>query len=219
MQPTTYPGGLSELEFVDAYCQSALRKPQVVADAALRTLVLASTADRLVLCGLIAEQLAESCRRLTAVHGAISDRRYPIARSLMAPLPGVDEWLRLARLASALTAEQILRDLSLDDSALPAVERLRAQPDLAGLASLVAAAESGRAMVLIPGLDSHRPPAELWFSGVDRQDEPVAAALGAGEGDAAGLADLTADMCSIARGFLGAYLESRRGAGRWARPT
>jgi hypothetical protein len=38
--------------------------------------------------------------------------------------------------------------------------------------------------------------------------------LGALEQDAAALADLTADLSAIARGFLGAYLDARRIAGR-----
>jgi hypothetical protein len=214
MQPASYPGGLSELDFVGAYHQSALRKPQVVADAALRALVLAGSADRLILCGLIAEQLAESCRRLAAVHGALWDRRYAIARSLLAPLPGLAEWQRFARLAATLTPEQMLRDLSLDESAMESARRLRAQPDLANLGDLVAAAESGSAMLLIPGLESSRPPSESWFSGIDRGGEAVAAAIGVDESDAAALADLTAELSSIARGFLGAYLHSRRTAGR-----
>jgi len=186
----------------------------VVADAALRSLVLAGTADRLVLCGLIAEQLAESCRRLTAVHAALWDRTHLVARTLLKPLPGLAEWRRMAQFAGTLTPEQMLRDLGLDESALESAMRLRSQPGLANLDGLVAAAESGSAMLLIPGFESHRPPSESWFSGVDREGQPVVAALAAEEGDAAALADLTADLSSIARGFLGAYLHSRRTAGR-----
>ena len=55
-----FPGGLSELEFVDAYARSALRKPQMAADAALRALVFSESGDRAVLTGLIGQELAES---------------------------------------------------------------------------------------------------------------------------------------------------------------
>ncbi len=214
MQANAYPGGLSELDFVDAYCQSTLRKPQVVADAALRALVLAGTGDRLILGGLIAEQLAESCRRLTAVHHALWERMHPVARTLLEPLPGLVEWRRLVQLAGSLAPEQMLRDLSLDESAVESARRLRSQPNLAGLDELVAAAESGNAMLLIPGLESRRVASGSWFSGLSRGGETVVTELGPDEGDAAALADITADLSSIARGFLGAYLHSRRTAGR-----
>src|SRR6185312_1018952 len=92
MAENAFPGGLRELEFVDAYCRSSLRKPQMAADAALRALVFSDAADRAILVGLIAQELAESCRRLVAVHNALSDRRYSIARSLIKPLPGAAEW-------------------------------------------------------------------------------------------------------------------------------
>jgi hypothetical protein len=73
MADFTYPGGIDEVRFVDAYRETTLRKPQAVADIALRGSTTAGAADRLLLTGLIAEQLAESCRRLTAVYMALDD--------------------------------------------------------------------------------------------------------------------------------------------------
>lgn len=206
-----YPGGLSELDFVEAYLRGALRKPQVVADSLLRSLVLAGQNDRLILSGLLAEQLAEACRRLAAVHIALSDRTYPVARTLARPLPGLAAWVAFAQQAGTFTPEQLLRELSLGDDALASARTLRAQPDLGSLNELVAAAEHGSGMVLLPGVHA----SECWYAGPgDGDAEPIAAALGTEEADAAMLADLTADLCGVARGFLGAYLDARRGAGR-----
>lgn len=214
MQPTDFPGGLSEIDFVDAYRQSALRKPQVVADSALRSIVLAGQSDRILISAVIAEQLAEACRRLNAVWLALSNRTHTVGRSLLSPLPGAAEWRTFAQQAGTLTAEQILRELSIGEDGLEAAQRLRSQADLGGLADLVEAAEGDTPMVLVPGLDNGRMPAELWLAGTNRAGQMVAASIAADEGEAATLADLTADMCSIARGFLGAYVGSRRSAGR-----
>lgn len=209
-----YPGGLSELEFVEAYLESALRKPQVVADSTLRSLMLAGTGDRLALAGVLAEQLAEACRRLVAVFEALSDRRYPVARSLLNPLPGLAAWESFIQVAATFTPEQMLRELSIGEEGLDAARRLRGQLDLSGLSSLVAASETGGPMLLVPPPGLREEPLEFWLAGVSPGEEPVAARLSAEERDAAALADLTADLSSIARGFLGAYLGSRRSAGR-----
>src|SRR5260370_41580798 len=113
MDPPLCPGGVPELPFVQTYCDVTLRKPQVVADSALRAIVTSVIGDRAILVGLLAEQLGEACRRLTAVHAALSDRRIPIARSLLAPLPGLDAWRVLTQQAGTFTPEQMLRQLSL----------------------------------------------------------------------------------------------------------
>lgn len=209
---TAFPGDLSELDFVEAYWRAALKKPQMAADSALRALVFAEAGDRAILTGLIAQELAEACRRMVAVHGALSDRRISIARSLLQPLPGAEAWIAFVQQAGTFSPEQMLRELNLGDQALEAARQLRAQPGLADLTSLVAAAETGNAMLLIP---NGRPVAEeCWLAGVNNVAEPVASSFGASEPDATGLADLVADLSSIARGFLGTYLGHRRSAGK-----
>jgi len=214
MRDLAYPGGLSELDFVATYAASTLRKPQVVADSALRTLVLASQADRIVLAGLVAEQLAEACRRLTAVYVALANRQDSVAKWLLGPLPGLDPWKEMIQDAATLTPDQMLRHLSLDDSALEYAQRLRGQPDLSRLTDLVAAASTGGGMLLVPWLESHRGPLEILYSGCTVGEvDGISALIGVEESDAAVLADLTAGMSSIARGFLQAYLGARRGAG------
>jgi hypothetical protein len=152
-----------------------------------------------------------------AVHGALGDRRLSVARSLLRPLPGADAWRGFIQQAATFTPEQMLRELSLDSSALAQAVSLRAQPDLDGLTGLVAAAEAGNPMLLLPPGGQRNVPSECWFAGVDNDGEAFAASFGVEEQDAANLADLTADLSAIARGFLGAYLGARRTAG-WRGP-
>jgi hypothetical protein len=204
-----FPGGLSELEFVEAYRRGALRKPELAADMALRALAFADAGDRTVFAGVIAQELAEACRRLTAVCAALGDRRYSIARSLLRPLPGLEEWETFAQKAAIYAPERMLFDLGLGEEALPHAIAVRSQPDLAGLSGLVAAAEAGSAMVLVPPGER----AEAWLAGAAERRSPVAASVLATEAEAAALADLTGDLCGAARGFLGAYLGARRTAG------
>jgi hypothetical protein len=214
MQPAQFPGRLRELEFVDAYCRTAVRKPQMGADAALRALVFSDAGDRAILVGLIAQELAESCRRLVAVYNALADRRYSIARSLMRPLPGAAEWRTFIHEAGTCSPEQICRELSLGDDAMDFATQLRGDPHLADLTNLVVAAESDSAMLLVPLPEGRYVPTECWIAAAVEDGEPVAASVSATEQEAANLADMTASMCSIARGFLGVYLGNRRSAGR-----
>ncbi|HMO67014.1 MAG TPA: hypothetical protein PKE47_17640, partial [Verrucomicrobiota bacterium] len=102
----------------------------------------------------------------------------------------------------------------LGDDALEAARILRSQPDLSELSGLVAAAETGNPMLLIPGLSRRYIPDEVWLAGIDRAGEPIASSFGAEEGDAVTLADLTGDICAIARGFLLSYVNARRNAGK-----
>lgn len=78
----------------------------------------------------------------------------------------------------------------------------------------MAAAETGNPMLLIPDLSRRKVAEEIWLAGVASDGEPIASSFGAAEGDATTLADITADISSIARDFLMSYLNARRGAGR-----
>jgi hypothetical protein len=207
---------MAELDFVEAYARTALRKPEMAADAALRTLVFAESGDRAILVGLIAQELAEACRRLAAVYEALADRTHSVARSLLKPLPGAAQWKAFAQRAGTITPEQMVRDLSIGNDALDAARMLRSQPELGELTGLVGAAESGNPMLLIPDLARRHVAEEVWFAGVDASGEPVASSFGSSEADATTLADITADIATIARGFLLSYLGARRNAGRTA---
>jgi hypothetical protein len=212
--PATYPGNMTELDFVESYARSALKKPQMAADAALRTLVFSEAGDRAILVGLIAQELAEAARRLVAVYEALSDRTHSVARSLLRPLPGAGDWKTFVQRAATISPEQMLRELSIGNDALESAQLLRAQPELAELTGLIAAAETGNSMLLIPDLARRHVAEECWMAGIDVNGEPIASSFGSSESDATTLADITADLSSIARGFLMSYLTARRGAGR-----
>lgn len=207
-----FPGGLSQLEFVESYWRSALKKPQMAADSALRALVFSDSAGRALLTGLIASELVEACRRLVAVHTALSDRRFSIAQTLLRPLPGAAEWAAFVHQAGTFTPEQMLRELSLGEDALEHAEHLRSQPALADFTAMISAAETGNAMLLTP--NGRNVADECWLGGVDSNGESVASSFGTSESEATTLADVTADLSAIARGFLGAYLGHRLDAGR-----
>lgn len=167
-----------------------------------------------MLSGLIAEQLAEAARRLVAVYLALSDRRYSVARTLLQPLPGAREWVAFAQDAGRLGPEQMLRHLSLPESAFDAANKLRSLDNLVALEPYISAAEVGALMFLVAPTASARPATHGWLAGTDSAGLPVAIEVLFDEQQAAALADLTSDLSGIARGFLGAYLDARRGAGR-----
>jgi hypothetical protein len=210
----SFPGNMTELDFVEAYAKSALRKPQMAADAARRTLVFSESGDRAILVGLIAQELAEAARRLVAVYQSLSDRTLSVARSLLKPLPGQAAWMEFVQRAATISPEQMLRELSIGNDALEAAQLLRSQPELGELGGLVAAAETGNPMLLIPDLARRHVAEEIWLAGVDVDGGPIASSFGASEGDATTLADITADISTNARDFLMSYLNARRGAGR-----
>ena len=71
----------------------------------------------------------------------------------------------------------------------------------------------GSSMVIVP-INERSMPVEAWIAGRTASGDGIASAITVSEGDTASLADITADMVSIARGFLGGYLSARRTAGR-----
>jgi len=209
-EASPFPAGLSEFEFLDAYHASALRKPQVVADSLLRAIVMAGAADRIPLFAVLAGQVVEAARRLAHVHAALSDRTYSVARTLAGPLPGAAAWREFAQLAGTLTPEQMVWHLSAGEAALPAAERLRAHEGLADITGLVAVYEPGPPALLLPPAEPGRAPQRFLLS----SSSAGAVSLSTEEDEAGNLADMAADLSSIARGFLGAYLHGRATAGR-----
>lgn len=208
----SYPGDLSELGFLRAYLDSTLRKPQTVADAVLRTSVLAGQAERVLLTASLAEQLGEAARRLVHVFEALDDRTHPVARTLAGPLPGLARWAAFAQLAATLPAASLVQRMSLDASASDYAERLRSLGDFGFVTAAVAAHASGNPLLLVRDPGGHRPPDRFRYASTGSPEPDFE--LGTSETDAAALADLTADVCWIARGFLQTYLEARNGAGR-----
>jgi hypothetical protein len=207
MNADTYPGGLSELRFVETYWRLTLRKPQVGADAALRAMVTAGAADRGPLVGVLASHAGEAARRLVAVYEALDDRTYPIARRLQGPLPGRAAWDSFTATVMALQPSQLAWRLGVGEDGLEALERMRSMGDLGWIGPCVSASEEGA--LLIDGPGEHSDGIAIARAGTSA-DQP----LRLREDDAAALADATADMTSVARGLLGAYLDARRMAGR-----
>jgi hypothetical protein len=213
MAEEPFPAAFKELAFVQSYHRSALRKPQVVADSLLRSLVTSGQDDRLLIAAAIGGELAEACRRLVAVHDALNDRRRPVGVSLLAPLPGAEAWLAFANRAASIPPEAMLRDLAIGEDAQESAVRLRGQPNLGWVTPLIAAAEAGSMQVLFPTAEPNKALAAAWI-GAASGGAAGEGMVAVGEEDAATLADMTADMVSIARGFLGSYLRARLGAGR-----
>lgn len=203
-------GGMGDIAFLEAYHQSVLRKPQVVADALLRATVTSGQDDRLLVMAGLAFELAEACRRLVVVRAALADRWLPVADAVGAELPGVEAWRTFATWAGSTTPEAMLRELALGEDARESAERLRSQPDLGWVTPLIAGAETGDLPIVLRDRD-RGPDATVVVGRANGEGGP---AISLGEGDAATLADMTADMVSIARGFLGSYLAARREAGR-----
>ncbi len=202
-----YPLGLSEIEFVDMYRRITLRKPQVGADAALRTMVTAAADDRLGLLGVIGDYVAEAALRLVAVHKALSDRTYPVGQVLLEPLPKPDEWDSFAQYAVASEPRSTVRDLYLGEDGLAPAERLRSLGDIGWVGPLISAT-GGR------GILADRVPNRglvMARFAIPGREAPVLEVM---EDDAATLADAAAELSGIARGFLGAYVEARMYAGR-----
>ncbi len=204
MPATPFPAGLSESAFLEAYERDVLRKPQVAADTALRALAFCPPRERPALVAVLAAQLVEASLRLTAVVEALDDRRLPVAERLRGPLPGADGWLALAQLAATAEPDGMLRRLALDESARDGAVLLRGLPAPDWLPDLIAVHAAPDAIVLpVPG-DA------VLASGTDAAGERVTVRLAAGEEAAVAIADLIADLCSVARGFLAAYLRARR---------
>ncbi len=202
-----YPLGLSEIEFVDVYRKVTLRKPQVGADAALRTMVTAAAEDRLALLGVIGDYVAEAALRLVAVYRALSERTYPVGQVLLDPLPGRDEWDSFAQRVVVADPRSTVRDLYLGDDAMEPAERLRSLGDIGWVGPLISA--TGGNGILADGAPT-RGGVMARFA-VAAREAPV---LDVMEDDAATLADTAAELSGIARGFLGAYVEARLYAGR-----
>jgi hypothetical protein len=208
MPERAYIAGLSEIAFLEEYERSVLSKPQMVADAALKALAFAPPYERPALVGMLAEQLVEAALRLTAVFEALDDRRLSVADSLRGPLPGVEAWVALAQLAGTAEPEGVVRRLALDEGAVESATQLRGLPVPEWLPALVEASTAADSMAMPAPID------QLAITGTNAEGERLEVRLAAGENDTVAMADLVADLCSVARGFLGAYLRARKTMGQ-----
>ncbi len=208
MAESAYVAGLGEIAFLEEYERSVLSKPQMVADAALKALAFAPPYERPALVGMLASQLVEAALRLTAVFEALDDRRFPVADSLRGPLPGAAAWVALAQLAGTAEPEGVVRRLALDDGAVESAAQLRGLPVPEWLPALIEATGAPDSLAMPAPID------QLAVTGTNGQGERVEVRLAAGEEATVAMADLVADLCSVARGLLGAYLRARRSMGQ-----
>ena len=208
MAETSYVAGLTEIRFLEEYERTVLSKPQMVADAALKALAFAPPYERPALVGMLAEQLVEAALRLTAVFEALDDRRVSIAEHLRGPLPGVEAWVALAQLAGTAEPEGVVRRLALDEGAVESATQLRGLPIPEWLPALIEASTAPDSLAMPAPID------QLAITGTNAEGERLEVRLAAGENDTVAMADLIADLCSVARGFLGAYLQARRSLGQ-----
>ena len=208
MAETSYVAGLTEIRFLEEYERTVLSKPQMVADAALKALAFAPPYERPALVGMLAEQLVEAALRLTAVFEALDDRRVSIAEHLRGPLPGVEAWEALAQLAATAEPEGVVRRLALDEGAVESATQLRGLPIPEWLPALIEASTAADSLAMPAPID------QLAVTGTNAEGERLEVRLAAGENDTVAMADLIADLCSVARGFLGAYLRARRSLGQ-----
>ena len=208
MAEAGYVAGLGEIAFLEEYERSVLSKPQMVADTALRSLAFCPPYERPALVGMLAGQLVEAALRLTAVFEALDDRRVPIAERLRGPLPGADAWVALTQLAATAEPEGVVRRLALDEGAVENATQLRSLPVPEWLPALIEATTAADSLALPAPID------QLAITGTNTEGERLEVRLAAGENATVAIADLIADLCSVARGFLGAYLRARRSLGQ-----
>lgn len=199
---STHSKPLSEFEFLDRYLDSTLRKPQVVADSILRTMVLAVSHERALLCAALAEQLGEACRRLAHVFSALEDRTHSVAKVLAGPLPPSEAWIEFAQLVATVPPEALARRMFIDEAAADYAERLRGSDGFEIMSEAVRAHERNEPILLKARAEGGRLPDAFAYGGLR---------LGATEADGAMLADVIADVCWTARGFLESYTDARRG--------
>ena len=212
---STFPGNLSEGEFLHAYAAHALRKPQVVADNVLTGIFLTDATYRGALTALLVQESVEAARRLAAVWGALTDRTRPVARTLAGPLPGAEAWARFAAAVEEAAAAQypaaLLRAMAIDDSALQSAEELCTFDGLPRFAVPLRVYEPGPPVVTVTGSG----PGTLLLSNTTPVGDMVEARMALSDEQIVALGDATGDFTTWAADFLGAYIDAR-GEGRAA---
>jgi hypothetical protein len=195
----TFPVGLDEKLFLELWCNSLLPKPQVIADLILKSFPFAMPSDRPALVSVLVVQVVEASLRLVAVNSALADRSKSVALNLLKPLPSQSDWEEFVQSVENLDPVQILAHLNVGEEALPSAELLCSQSGFSFISQMISVVGSGE-VVFIPQRDN----ANVVFS-LDGN----AISVSTDELDVVSLADLTADLSSVAKGFLSAYMQAR----------
>ncbi len=199
-----------ELLFLRAFEQTAVTKPQIVADNVLTGIFLTDTRYRTALTALLLQEAVEAGRRLALVCIALAGRNIPPARALARPLPTLAEWQGFAEAVGAFEdPRQILEWLHVDGSASQSAEEMIAFGGFTRLNAAVrvlqdgppevttARNEDGTAVLVVRSYSGSGDRAEARLPLVD--DQIIA------------LGDMAGDFVAWTRDFLGAYLDARGG--------
>ena len=195
----TFPVGLDEKLFLELWCNSLLPKPQVIADLILKSFPFAMPSDRPALVSVLVVQVVEASLRLVAVNNALADRSENVAVNLTKSLPSQSDREEFVQFAGNLDPIQVLAHLNVGEEALPSAELLCSQNEFSVISQLISVVDSGD-VVFIPQRDN----ANVVFS-LDGNMISVST----DELEVVSLADLTANLSFIAKGFLLAYMQAR----------
>jgi hypothetical protein len=199
--------GMDEIEFLQAYEDTTLRKPQVVSDNVLTGIHLSDASHRIVLSVLLMQETVEAARRLAAVWAALSDRSRTVSQRLAGPLPGPDVWRAFVdAVTSAPGPAHLLRAMAIDASAAESARELLEFEDLAQFEPLIRVFEPGPPVALVTA----EVPPMLLVGSTDAEGRRIEAYWSLDRDDVTALGDATGYFVTWSRDFLGAYIDARR---------
>jgi len=199
--------GMDEMDFLQAYEATTLRKPQIVSDNVLTGIHLADASHRRALSILLMQEAVEAARRLAGVWLALSDRSVRVAYRLAGPLPGAATWGAFVdEVAAAREPSDLLRAMAIDASAAESAAELLEYEALAEFEAPIRAFEPGPPVMLVtPDV-----PPMLLAGNVDADGHRVEAYWSLERDDVTALSDAAGYFTTWARDFLGAYIEGRQ---------
>ncbi|MSQ29671.1 MAG: hypothetical protein EXR68_04190 [Dehalococcoidia bacterium] len=199
-----------ELAYLRGFEQTAVTKPQIVADNVLTGIFLTDIRYRTALTALLLQEAVEAGRRLALVCIALAGRTVPPARALARPLPDFEEWQGFAEAVGGLEEPaQILEWLHVDPSALQSAEEMLAFGGFSRLNAAVRVLEGGPPEALMERDEAGT--AILVLHSYTRSGERFEARLPLVDDQIIALGDMAGDFVAWTRDFLGAYLDARSG--------
>lgn len=199
-----------EIAFLRGFEQTAVTKPQVVADNVLTGIFLTDTRYRAALTALLLQEAVEAGRRLALVCDALASRTLPPARALQRPLPGLAEWRAFAEVAGGFDdPRQVLDWLHVDASATQSAEEMLAFGGFSRLNAAVRVLEGGPPEVAVERDEAGT--AVLVLRAYTLAGERAEARLPLVDDQIIALGDMAGDFVAWTRDFLGAYLDARAG--------
>lgn len=199
-----------ELAYLRAFEQTAVTKPQIVADNVLTGIFLTDARYRTALTALLLQEAVEAGRRLALVCIALAGRTQPPARSLARPLPSLEEWQAFAEAVGGFEdPKQILDWLHVDQSALQSADEMLAFGGLTKLNAAVRVLEGGPPEVSVERDEAGT--AILVLHSYAMDGGRAEARLPLVDDQIIALGDMAGDFVAWTRDFLGAYLDARAG--------